>query len=148
MRKRRVSVSPFELHSECAGQEKSFPPQDSHSKRSASVLVRRATGLLVLSLVMAYSCMPSSSATLAWVLLFTRELRNNWPKGIEMHLDTISCLAPLLLLVLGPARDHFTDGHQGKWPSTATPRQQRPTPRASSFASITYSAPGFYLTDI
>lgn len=48
-----------------------------HSKRSASVFVRKATGRFVLSFVMANSCMPSSSATLACVLLLTRELRNN-----------------------------------------------------------------------
>lgn len=49
-----------------------------HSKRSARVLVRRATGRLVLSLVMAKSCMPNSSATLACVRLFTSELRSNY----------------------------------------------------------------------
>lgn len=54
-----------------------FKAHHSHSKRSASVLVRRATGRLVLSLVIANSCMPSSSATLACVLLLTKELRNN-----------------------------------------------------------------------
>lgn len=48
-----------------------------HSNKSARVLVRRATGRLVLSLVMANSCMPSSSATLACVRLFTSELRSS-----------------------------------------------------------------------
>lgn len=50
---------------------------DVHSSRSARVLVLRATGRLVLSLVMANSCIPSSSATLACVLLLTRELRRS-----------------------------------------------------------------------
>lgn len=48
-----------------------------HSNKSARVLVRSATGRLVLSLVMANSCIPSSSATLACVRLFTRELRRS-----------------------------------------------------------------------
>lgn len=49
-----------------------------HSNKSARVLVRSATGRLVLSLVMANSCMPSSSATLACVRLFTSELRSSY----------------------------------------------------------------------
>lgn len=49
-----------------------------HSNKSARVLVRSATGRLVLSLVMANSCMPSSSATLACVRLFTSELRRSY----------------------------------------------------------------------
>lgn len=49
-----------------------------HSSRSARVLVRKATGRLVLSLVMAYSCIPNSSATFAWVRLFTKELRRSY----------------------------------------------------------------------
>lgn len=52
-----------------------------HSNRSARVLVRSATGRLVLSLVMANSCMPSSSATLACVRLFTSELRSSYRKA-------------------------------------------------------------------
>ncbi len=49
-----------------------------HSNKSARVLVRRATGRLVLSLVIANSCMPNSSATLACVRLFTSELRSSY----------------------------------------------------------------------
>lgn len=48
-----------------------------HSSKSARVFVLSATGRLVLSLVMANSCMPSSSATLACVRLFTSELRRS-----------------------------------------------------------------------
>lgn len=67
-------------------------PANVHSSRSARVLVRRATGRLVLSLVMAKSCMPSSSATLAWVRLLTSELRRSWGhKQTERHTSGSSC---------------------------------------------------------
>lgn len=60
-----------------------------HSNKSARVLVRSATGRLVLSLVMANSCMPSSSATLACVRLFTSELRSSYG---EAHRTSLLCI--------------------------------------------------------
>ena len=93
-----------------------------HSSKSASVLVLRATGRLVLSLVMANSCMPSSSATLACVRLFTSELRSSCGAKraahvrIELEVRTRSRRSTSNRRTLTRGRYRSTAKHQNKAP--------------------------------